>query len=75
MLNQTFSSFLASIFNVVSTYETLFKEMAKKKGKPAEPPPKLTKKQEEVLQAQLKKESEIRAKLTLVRVLSTSLVL
>ena len=42
-------------------------ELEKKKGKPKEKP-KLTKKQEEVLQAQLQKESEIRAKLTVVSI-------
>ena len=40
----------------------LRKELEKKKGKPAEAPPKLTKKQEEQVQAQLQKESDIRAK-------------
>lgn len=45
----------------------MFQEIERKKGKKAvEQKPKLTKKQEETLQAQLKKESEIRAKLTLV---------
>ena len=43
-----------------------FQEIEKKKGKQVKPAPKLTKKQEEALQLQLKKESEIRAKLTVV---------
>ncbi|XP_052799821.1 eIF-2-alpha kinase activator GCN1-like [Mya arenaria] len=41
-------------------------ELARKKGKPVVEKPKLSKKQEEVLQAQLKKESAIRARLTLL---------
>ncbi|KAL4223498.1 eIF-2-alpha kinase activator GCN1 [Mactra antiquata] len=44
----------------------LRKELEKKKGKTTEQKPKLTKKQEETLQAQLKKESEIRARLSLL---------
>lgn len=42
----------------------LLQELAKKKGKSLEPEVKLTKKQEEALQQQLQKESEIRARLT-----------
>ena len=42
------------------------------KGKPAEAPLKLTKKQEEQVQAQLQKESEIRAK---VREVSTCILI
>ena len=51
---------------MVKSFKVIFfvKELEKKKGKPAKEPVKLTKKQEEMLQAQKDKESDIRKRLT-----------